>query len=76
MQQLRETAIEVRLAPIRSSVRIPVATLMVLFHGGDVDKALAELETSARLVIDDLLCWTTAPKTARNAFRRARNSSP
>jgi len=44
VQQLRETAIEVQLAPIRSSVHIPVATLMAHFQGGDVDKGLTELE--------------------------------
>jgi NAD(P)H-dependent FMN reductase len=67
VQQLREVAIEVQLAPIRSSVHIPVATLMAHFRGGDVDKELAELETPAKVMIDDLLWWTTALKTARKA---------
>ncbi len=67
VQQLREVAIEVQLGPIRSSVHIPVATLMAHFHGGDVDKGLAELETPAKVMIDDLLWWTTALKTARKA---------
>src|ERR1700736_2319571 len=48
VQQLREVAIEVQLAPIRSSVHIPVATLMAHFQGGDVDKGLAELEAPAK----------------------------
>ena len=39
VQQLRETAIEIQMAPIRSSVHIPVATLWAHFQGGDVDKA-------------------------------------
>ena len=67
VQQLREVAIEVQLAPIRSSVHIPVATLMAHFRGGDVDKELAELETPAKVMIDDLLWWTTTLKTARKA---------
>jgi len=67
VQQLRETAIEVQLAPIRSSVHIPVATLWAHFQGGDVDKGLAELETPAKVMIDDLLWWTTTLKTARKA---------
>jgi len=67
VQQLRETAIELQLAPIRSSVHIPVATLMAHFQGGDVDKGLAELETSAQVMIEDLLWLTTALKTARKA---------
>lgn len=48
VQQLRETAIEVQLTPIRSSVHIPVAALVAHFQGGDVDKGLAELETPAQ----------------------------
>jgi NAD(P)H-dependent FMN reductase len=67
VQQLRETAIALQLAPISSSVHIPVATLMAHFQGGDVDKGLAELEAPAKVMIDDLLWWTTALKTARKA---------
>jgi NAD(P)H-dependent FMN reductase len=67
VQQLREVAIELQLAPIRSSVHIPVATLMAHFHGGDVDKGLAELEMHAKMMIEDLLWWTMALKTARRA---------
>jgi NAD(P)H-dependent FMN reductase len=64
-QQLRETAIELQLAPVRSSVHIPVATLWAHFQGGDVDAGLAELATPSATMIDDLLWWTTALKTAR-----------
>jgi NAD(P)H-dependent FMN reductase len=65
VQQLREVAIAAQLAPISSSVHIPVAILMAHFQGGDVDKGLAELEAPAKVMIDDLLWWTTALKTAR-----------
>jgi len=65
VQQLRETAIELQLAPIRSSVHIPVATLWAHFQGGDVDAGLAEQEGRAGIMIDDLLWWTAALKTAR-----------
>jgi NAD(P)H-dependent FMN reductase len=65
VQQLRETAIELQLAPVRSSVHIPAATLWAHFKGGDVDAGLAELEASAKVMIDDLLWWTEALKTAR-----------
>ena len=37
VQQLRQTVIELQLAPIRSSVHIPVATLWAHYQGGDVD---------------------------------------
>jgi hypothetical protein len=65
VQQLRETAIELQLAPIRSSVHIPVATLWAHYQGGDVDAGLAELATPAKALIDDLLWWSAALKTAR-----------
>jgi NAD(P)H-dependent FMN reductase len=65
VQQLRETAIELQLAPVRSSVHIPVATLWAHFQGGDVDAGLAELEGRAGIMIDDLLWWTAALKAAR-----------
>jgi NAD(P)H-dependent FMN reductase len=69
VQQLRETAIELQLAPIRSSVHIPVATLWAHFQGGDVEAGLAELTGAADKMIDDLLWWSTA-------LKRARESSP
>ena len=65
VQQLRESMIELQVAPIRSSVHIPVATLMAHYLGGDVEAGLAELETPAETMIDDLLWWTAALKNAR-----------
>ena len=65
VQQLRETAIELQLAPIRSSVHIPAAVLWAHFQDGDVNAGLAELEAQAKAMIDDLLWWTEALKTAR-----------
>jgi NAD(P)H-dependent FMN reductase len=65
VQQLRLTAIELQLAPVRSSVHIPVATLWTHFQGGDVNAGLAEVEGAAKTMIDDLLWWTAALKTAR-----------
>src|ERR1700683_5174698 len=65
IQQLREIMVEIQIAPVRSSVHIPVATLWAHFQGGDVDKGLAELEKQAQTMIDDLLWWTAALKAAR-----------
>lgn len=65
VQQLRLTAIELQLAPVRSSVYIPVATLWAHFQGGDVDAGLTELEAAAKTMIDDLVWWTAALKAAR-----------
>ena len=57
--------IEVQIAPVRSSVHIPVATLWAHYQGGDVEKGLAELEKQAQTMIEDLLWWTRALKAAR-----------
>ena len=67
IQQLRATAIELQLAPIRPSVHIPVPTLLAHYQGGDVAKGLAELEAPAERMIDDLLWWTSALKAARTS---------
>jgi NAD(P)H-dependent FMN reductase len=67
VQQLRETAIELQLAPVRTSVHIPVATLRAHYQGGDVDAGLGDLEASAGRLIDDLLWWTAALKAARQS---------
>ncbi len=71
VQQLRQTVIEIQLAPIRSSVHIPVATLLAHYQGGDVDAGLAELDGIAGAMIDDLLWWTAALKAARAGGSRA-----
>ena len=72
VQQLRETLVELQMASSRSSVHIPVPILMAHFQGGDVDTGLAELEKSANTMIDDLLWWTTALKTARAGGAKGR----
>src|SRR5258705_7726471 len=65
VQQLRETMIEVQVAPVRSSVHIPVATLWSHFQCGDVVYELAELAAPTNTMFDDLLWWTAALKAAR-----------
>jgi NAD(P)H-dependent FMN reductase len=67
VQQLRQTVVELQLAPIRSSIYIPVPILLAHYQGGDVDAGLAELAAPAGAMIDDLLWWTQALKTARAA---------
>src|SRR6266849_710332 len=64
VQQLRQVMTELQIAPVRSSVHIPAATLWAHFRGGDVDQGLAELATPAKVLIDDLLWWTSALKAA------------
>ena len=76
VQQLRETMIELQVAPIRSSVHIPVATLWAHYRGGDVDAGLAELAAPAGTMIDDLLWWTAALKAARTSASSSRLAHP
>jgi hypothetical protein len=59
------SAMGLQLAPVRSSVYLPVATLWAHFQGGDVNAGLAELEAAAKTMIDDLLWRTAALKAAR-----------
>lgn len=67
VQQLREMAAELQLAPVKSAVHIPVATLTAHFMGGDVEAGLAELDPMAEALVDDLLWWTNALSAARGA---------
>jgi NAD(P)H-dependent FMN reductase len=65
IQQLRLNLIELQMAPIRTSVHIPIATLMAHYQGGDVDAKLSELDDRAGMLIDELVWWTEVLKTAR-----------
>lgn len=65
IEQLRQIAVEIQLAPIRSAVHIPATTLYAHFQGQDVAPLLAELDNTADPMLDDLLWWTQALKTAR-----------
>ena len=66
VQQLRDTAVELQMAPIRSAVHLPRETLMAYFTGGDVKAALANSDDAAEAMIDDLLWWSAALKAARS----------
>jgi NAD(P)H-dependent FMN reductase len=67
VQQLRENAIELQLAPIRASVHVPVATLWAHYQGGDVEAGLVQLDDNAEKFLDELLWWTEAMKRARSS---------
>jgi NAD(P)H-dependent FMN reductase len=67
VQQLRETLVELQIAPVRASVHVPVATLWAHYQGGDVDGGLSELDPIADMMLNDLLWWTAALKTPRAA---------
>lgn len=65
VQQLREAAVELQMAPIRSAVHLPRETLMAYFTGGDVRAALSNSDDAAEAMINDLLWWTDALAVAR-----------
>lgn len=67
VQQLREIAIELQMAPIRSAVTLPRDTLMAYFTGGNVETALTGSDADAEKMVDDLLWWSSALKNARSA---------
>jgi NAD(P)H-dependent FMN reductase len=71
VQQLRETMIELQVAPVRTSVHIPVATLWAHYQDGDVEAGLAGLEAPAAAMITDLLWWTAALQAARAQLLKA-----
>ena len=65
-KQLRETAIEIQLAPVRSSVHIPVATLWAHFQGA-MTRVFSELE-ACQQHDRRLALRTEALKTARDVL--------
>jgi len=71
VQQLRETAIELQLAPIRSSVHIPVATLWAHYQGGDVEAGLAAIGPPLRSSGVRALFRAAQATWARALFRAA-----
>jgi NAD(P)H-dependent FMN reductase len=67
VQQLRLTAVELQLAPIRQAVHI-LGPVFMEVRGGD--RSLDDfgyLTDGARTMLDDLAWWATALKTARAA---------
>jgi NAD(P)H-dependent FMN reductase len=65
VQVLRLTVNELQMMPVRRAVHVPLDALMAHFQGGDVETALKASDGAADLMIQDLLWWTEALKTAR-----------
>ncbi len=65
MLQLCGNLVELQVAPIKCSVYLPLSALRAHYAGGDVEAALAESDTAAAAMLDDLLWWTAALKAAR-----------
>lgn len=69
IEQLRQVAIELELAPIRAAVHLPREVyLATMKHAAPVDPALfAGAEPAAKTMIDELAWWARALERARNA---------
>lgn len=69
VQQLREVAIELQMAPVRSAVHIPVGAIFAHFQGktDEIQAALSAQDDAGNKLIDDLLWWANALKAARTA---------
>lgn len=67
VQQLRQVAIELEMAPIRHAVHIPVEVYRaVMNESGPVDPNLFKpLQPAAGRMLDQLIWWANALKTAR-----------
>jgi len=70
VQRLRETAIELQLAPVRSSVHIPVATLWAHYKGGRCRRGTGSAGGVCRALIDDLLWLLPLTRKRVNLDRR------
>jgi NAD(P)H-dependent FMN reductase len=67
VEQLREVAVELQMAPIRNGVHIMSPWNLVDENGNLKDGALTEYESSMQNMLDQLLWWANALKIARNS---------
>lgn len=62
----RAIAVELQTAPIRNAVHIPAPWNLLDEHGNIKDDAFAPFEKSANALLDQLVWWAHALKTARS----------
>lgn len=69
VQQLREIAVELHMAPIRNAVHIPAGAIFAHFQGkaDEIQAVLQGQDAQATAMIDDLQWWSRALETARMA---------
>jgi NAD(P)H-dependent FMN reductase len=65
VEHLRATLAVLQVAPVQASVHIPASAVWQHFQGKDVTSELTALSDKASALIDDLLWWTHALKSAR-----------
>lgn len=67
VEHLRTIAVELQMAPTRSGVHIQGADFFAAWQGGKDIRELAHLEPNIKGMLDELVWWTKALKTAREA---------
>ncbi len=65
VQQLRQVAIELQMAPLREAVHIPTPWILLDENGNLKTGALEQFNQSAENLLNQLLWWTKALKEAR-----------
>lgn len=65
VEQLRQIAVELQMAPIRSALHLPPEITAAMWAGKVTDDSFKPLEDRARSMLEDLLWWTRALKKAR-----------
>ena len=65
VEQLRTTSIELQMAPIRTGVHIQGGDFMAVWQQGKSISELAHLQPNATAMLDELVWWANALKTAR-----------
>ncbi|WP_425144717.1 NADPH-dependent FMN reductase [Deinococcus sp.] len=67
IEQLRQIAVELQMAPIRTGVHIQGADFMGAWQQGAALEDMAHLQPGVQAMLDELSWWTNALKTAREA---------
>lgn len=65
IEQLRQVAIELEMAPVKRAVAIPTDIIMKFMFEGIEDLDFSSANDAANAMIDDLLWWTAALTAAR-----------
>ena len=71
VEHMRGIAMELQLATIRNSVHIQGADFMAVWREGKELKGITHLETGVKDMLDQLVWWTRALKTARDQDKLA-----
>jgi NAD(P)H-dependent FMN reductase len=64
VEQLREVAIELQMAPIRNAIHMPYDVIIAVGQGKSLEEAFAAYEPRAKGLIEQLLWWGKALKSA------------